>query len=338
MTSICIYPPLKGLGGPASFFARLSAGLQARGYSVHSNPLDPATDAILQIGGTRRLDLLWRARRRGVRIVQRLNGMNWIHRKARTGLKHYIRSEYSNWLLAVVRHRLANAVIYQSQFARNWWQTVYGNISAPLQVVYNGVDLQDYSPQGAGTPPTDHFRLLLVEGHLRGGHETGLENAIQLARALKDDPAGRWELMVAGEVPPEIQARYQNEDLWITWRGVVRREDVAEMDRCAHVLFSADLNAACPNAVIEALACGLPVVSFATGSLPELVNGEAGLVVPYGRNYWNLESPLIEPLAAAVRQVAAGKENFRRAARARAEAMFSVDLMVEKYLAVLLEH
>ncbi len=337
MTSICIYPPLKGLGGPASFFSRLSAGLQARGYSVHSNPGDPSTDAILQIGGTRRLDLLIGAKRRGVRIVQRLNGMNWIHRKTNTGLKHWIRSEYSNWLLAVVRQRLANAVIYQSQFARTWWETTQGAIKAPVQVIYNGVDLKDYSPLGPGTPPDDHFRLLLVEGHLRGGHETGLENAVQLARALKDDPAGRWELMVAGEVPAEIQARYQAEDLWITWRGVVPRSEVAELDRSAHVLFSADLNAACPNAVIEALACGLPVVAFATGSLPELVNGEAGKVVPYGRNYWNLEPPVVEPLAQAAREVAGGKERFRQAARARAEAMFSVDEMVEKYLAVLLD-
>ncbi|HZU86845.1 MAG TPA: glycosyltransferase family 4 protein, partial [Anaerolineaceae bacterium] len=322
MTSICIYPPLKGLGGPASFFARLSAGLRERGYVVHSNPSDPSTSAILQIGGTKRLDLLWRARRRGVRIVQRLNGMNWIHRKTRTGLKHYIRSEYSNWLLAVVRRRLAHAVIYQSQFARSWWQTVYGNISVPTHVVYNGVDVKTYTPQGPGTPPADHFRLLLVEGHLKGGHETGLDNAIHLARALRDDPAGRWELMVAGEVPPEIQSRYQNEDLWITLRGVVRREDVAEMDRSAHVLFSADLNAACPNAVIEALACGLPVVSFATGSLPELLQDGAGIVVPYGSNYWNLEPPVLEPLAAAAQQLVAGKEISRRAARARAEAMF----------------
>lgn len=338
MTSICIYPPLKGLGGPASFFSRLSSGLRERGYEVHNDPLAPATDAILQIGGTKRLDLLWRARRRGVRIVQRLNGMNWIHRKAQTGPKHWVRSEYSNWLLAVVRRKIAHAVIYQSQFARTWWQTVYGSIPAPVQVVYNGVDINTYAPQGTGTPPTDHFRLLLVEGHLKGGHEAGLENAVHLLRALQKDPSNRWELMVVGEVPPEIRERYHDEKLWITWRGVLRREDVPEIDRSAHMLFSADLNAACPNAVIEALACGLPVVSFATGSLPELLQEGAGIVVPYGSNYWNLEPPVIAPLAEAANKIAAEQASFRRAARARAENMFSLDQMVEKYLAVLLAH
>ena len=51
------------------------------------------------------------------------------------------------------------------------------------------------------------------------------------------------------------------------------RERIPELDRSAHLLYSADLNAACPKSVIEALACGLPVVAFDTGALPELVQG-----------------------------------------------------------------
>uniref|UniRef100_A0A7C4KJY9 DinB-like domain-containing protein n=1 Tax=Anaerolinea thermolimosa TaxID=229919 RepID=A0A7C4KJY9_9CHLR len=78
--SICILPRLDGLGGPASFRARLTAGLAARGIRTHSHPEDPTCRAVLVIGGTRRLDWLLRARRRGVRIVQRLDGMNWLHR------------------------------------------------------------------------------------------------------------------------------------------------------------------------------------------------------------------------------------------------------------------
>ncbi len=114
------------------------------------------------------------------------------------------------------------------------------------------------------------------------------------------------------------------------------RDQVPALDRSAHLLFSADLNAACPNSVVEALACGLPVIAFATGALPEMVAGNAGRVVPYGSNFWNLEPPVIAPLAEAAREVAAQPSLFRPAARARAEAAYNIDQVVEEYLHVLI--
>ncbi|MBM3136822.1 MAG: glycosyltransferase [Chloroflexi bacterium] len=102
------------------------------------------------------------------------------------------------------------------------------------------------------------------------------------------------------------------------------------------MLFPAEINAACPNSVIEALACGLPVVSYATGSIPELVGQEGGITVPYGANYWKLEAPKTEPLAKAAAQVLDNQEKFRKHARKRAEENFSLDVMVERYLKVLI--
>jgi glycosyltransferase involved in cell wall biosynthesis len=292
---------------------------------------------VLVIGGTRHAAALWRARQRGVRIVQRLNGMNWIHRRQRTGLKHFIRSEMNNALLANIRRHLADHIVYQSQFARNWWQTVHGSVPTTARVIYNGVDLHEFNPAGPHQRPDDLIRLLLVEGHLRGGYEQGLVSAVKLTRLLNQHGKIKVELMVAGDVPEPLRQQVQRPaESWINWTGIVPQEQIPQLDRSAHILFSADLNAACPNAVIEALACGLPVIAFATGSLPELVEGDAGMVVPYGSNYWKLEPPDIRGLAGAFSQVLAGGEKYRHGARARAEAAFGLDRMVEQYLSVLL--
>jgi glycosyltransferase involved in cell wall biosynthesis len=335
--TICVLPRLQGLGGPASFRARLVAGLQARGVRVVSDPADPACTVILVIGGTSRLNDLWQARRRGVRIVQRLNGMNWIHRRRFTGVRHFLRSEWNNFILSTIRRSLADRIIYQSNFARSWWQTVYQGVRPSGSVIYNGVDLTAFHPLGETRPPTDHYRVLLVEGRLGGGNETGLENAVQLVRQLNGMMPKRVELMVIGDVPPGLRAEYERaQQGMITWGGVVQREQVAEIDRSAHVLFSADLNAACPNSVIEALACGLPVVAYSTGSLPELITGDAGQVVPWGSNFWKLEPPDIPLLAEAARAVLLDQERYRPAARARAEEAFGLETMVERYLSVLL--
>ncbi len=336
MTTICILPRLQGLGGPVSFQGRLIAGLQQRGIQVTHDASEPDLDALLVVGGTSRLPALWRAKRRGVRIVQRLNGMNWIHRKRYTGWRHYLRSERNNWLLASIRSRLADRVVYQSNFAQTWWATVHGRLKVPERVIYNGVDLSVFTPDGPAERPSDHFRLLMVEGALGGGYESGLENAVLLVQALNKQRR-RVELVVAGRVPIGVRRGLERRPAaWVNWLGVVPNAEVPALDRSAHALFSADLNAACPNSVIEALACGLPVLAFATGSLPDLLQDNAGVVVPYGGNYWNLEPPDIPALAAAAEQVFTNLAIFRPAARARAEAAFSVDVMVEKYIDTLL--
>ena len=334
---VCILPHLSGLGGPVSFQGRLIDGLQRRGIDVVHNPSDPACTAVLVIGGTRQVMRVWQARRRGVRIVQRLNGMNWIHRKRQTGLRHYLRSEINNRLLATIRRDMADKIVYQSNFARNWWQTVYGSSPAPATVIYNGIDLQVFHPGGEDGLPSDYIRLLLVEGHLRGGYEQGLDSAIKLTRLLNQSGALQVKLRVVGDVPLPMQQRFNvvagNQ---VEWAGIVPQASIPQIDRSAHLLFSADLNAACPNSVVEAMACGLPVVGFATGSLPELVEGDSGRVVPYGSNYWNLEPPDIPGLAGAVKEVLAERPLFQQAARQRAEEAFGIDQMVEQYIQVLL--
>ena len=335
--NICIYPPQIGLGGPASFSGQLTSALRSRGIEVQPDPLAPGCAAVLVIGGSKRLGLLWQARRRGVRIVQRLNGMNWLHRRMRTGVRHYLRAEINNRILSTIRSRLAQRIIYQSAFSQAWWQRVGGSVRAPGTVIFNGVDLQAFSPEGPERPPQDHFRLMLVEGHLgRGGMDCGLNNAVDLLSALSGDPGPRWELLVAGDVPEALRQQVSVPGLWITWAGVVGRPQVAALDRSAHLLFSADLNAACPNSVIEALACGLPVAAYDSGALAEMVSPPAGLVVPYGGDVWQLLPPKVAGLAQAARQITAEQASYRPGARARAERQFDIQKIVDQYLDVIL--
>ena len=334
--SFALLPKLEGLGGPTSFQGKLIAGLNRRGIRCHFNPADPSTRALLVIGGTKHLGIIWQARRHGIRVVQRLNGMNWVHKKRNTGLKHYLRAEYGNFNLSFIRKHLADYIVYQSQFARSWWQTAYGQVHSNASVVYNGVDLDLYQPIGTHNLPHDHIRILLVEGHLGGGNEEGLINAIRLAEILSQRLSQRVELMVAGDVPDTLKNRVQAESsAWITWAGIISSDQIPFLDRSAHLLFSADLNAACPNSVVEALACGLPTIAFATGSLPELLDKDAGRVAPYGANYWELEPGDINALADSALEILNNLPHFRKQARARAETLFGLDAMVEAYIKAL---
>ena len=336
--SICILPKLDGHGGPSLFHSKLSAVLAARGVATHHDVRIEGTRALLVIGATRALGDLVYAKTHGIRIVQRLDGMNWLHKRQLTGWRHYLRSERMNLQLSFIRRYLADAIVYQSKFTRDWWNTVYGSLKKPSWVVHNGVDLNIFSPNGKGIPPKDCIRLLVVEGSFKGGHERDLFNAVDAAQQLSDLLEKPVELAVAGNAPQELRKQVRLvRRASIHWLGVLPHQDIPVLDRSAHILFPAEINAACPNSVIEALACGLPVVSYATGSIPELIGDEGGITVPYGANYWNLEAPNTEPLAMAAVEVLKNLDKYRASARKRAEENFDLEKMVDSYQHILLD-
>jgi glycosyltransferase involved in cell wall biosynthesis len=298
---------------------------------------DPSqeVDAILILAGTRSLFPLWKARRRGIRIVQRLDGINWVHRVRWAGPRYTIRAMYGNANLSFIRRRLADHVIYQSQFIKRWWEDWYRPARVPSTVILNGVDVDRYTPHGLHERPSGHYRLLVVEGSLAVGQNDGLFHAVSLASALSKK--FKMELMVVGRVDGRTKNRLKHQTAFrIQFMDMTPRDHIPWLMRSSHLLFSAEVNPPCPNSVIEALACGLPVVGFDTGSLAELVQGKAGRLAPYGADPWRLQTPDIPALADVAAEVLQEQQLFRNAARERAESAFDVQKMVDEYLKVLL--
>jgi glycosyltransferase involved in cell wall biosynthesis len=336
MNTVCIFPRKLGLGGPASFQSRLIEELRANNIQVVFDPADLSVSAILVIGGTRHLGKLRAAKKRGVRIVQRLNGMNWVHKQKNTGFKHYMRSEVNNWLLTTIRRNLADRIVYQSQFAKEWWLKDRGEVDKPETIIYNGVNLDQFHPDGKNNLPNDRYRLLLVEGHLGNGYEQGLFCAADAAELLNQRLTKPLELVVVGNAPMTLHNQAARDGLVIDWKGVVDRLDIPMFDRSAHLLFSSDINAACPNSVIEALASGLPVVGYDTGALPELLVNGAGRTARYGGDPWKLQKPDVRALVDAAYSVLQNRETYKRAARLRAEQAFDIKQITQQYIQVLL--
>ena len=333
MSKICIVPQVQGTGGMASFRLKFEQGLLSRGIDV-TYDLSANADAVLVIAGTRFLPDLNRARRRGIRVVQRLDGVNWVQRVKWSGMKYSVRAEYGNFMLSLIRSRFADRVIYQSQFIRKWWEDWYGVTNAPSTVIINGVDLSTYTPEGESERPTDRYRMLLLEGSLARGLNSGLFHAVSVAEKLSAKYP--MEVVVAGTVD-EATKRNLHSKVSVKFLGTVPRAEIPKLARSSHLMYCAEVNPPCPNSVIEAMACGLPVIGFDSGALKELVSKEAGCIVPYGANPWKLETPDISALAQSAGEVLEKQNQFRAAARKRAEAKFGLDQMVESYLKVLLD-
>jgi glycosyltransferase involved in cell wall biosynthesis len=325
-----------GLAGVASFRLKFEDGLRARGVDV-THDLSETSDAILVLAGTRHLIPLWKARSRGQRIVQRLDGINWVHQVRWAGLRYTIRAIYGNKNLSFIRSRLADQIIYQSQFVKKWWTDWYRSADVPSSVILNGVDLGQYTPYGLHERPSLHYRILIVEGSLVGGLNSGLFYAVELANQLSRKH--KIELNIVGRVDSRTRNKLDNQTAFrINFMGTVKREHIPWLMRSSHVLFSAEVNPPCPNSVIEALACGLPVIGFNTGSLSEIVQGGAGRLTPYGTDPWKLEQPDIQALTDATDEVLQNNNVFRESAREQAEKNLGLDKMVDAYLKVLLDN
>jgi glycosyltransferase involved in cell wall biosynthesis len=330
--------PQASSGGVGSFLQKFSSGLNQHGLETTHNLPDSKLESILVLGGTRRIDLLWRAKQRGVKIVQRLDGINWIHRRRPVSIRHTIRAEYGNLVVSFIRHNLADAIVYQSHFSKRWWEDWYGSTRVPFTVIHNGVDLDLYKPDPKVEKPQGIYRLLMVEGNLGGGYDFGLTNGIHLAESLSRDHHLPVELMVVGKVEDDLRVQWNAQSkIPIRWAGFLPRDQIPAIDNSAHLFFSADLHPACPNSVIEALACGLPAIAFDTGSLSELVIGDSGRVVPYGGDAWKLAKPDIASLARNAAEMLSELPRFQSSARVHAEKSFGLDSMVDAYLKILVK-
>ena len=334
MPRICIVPRVEGLGGVTSFRLKFEQGLQARGVKV-TNKLSEPSEAVLVLAGTKSLLALWKARRRGQRIVQRLDGINWVHWARWAGPRYTIRALYGNANLSFIRRRLADQVIYQSEFIKNWWEDWYRPTRVPSSVIMNGVDLNQYTPNGLHERPAGHNRLLIVEGSLTGALNSGLFHAAELADRLSH--RYKIELCIVGRVDRRTKNKLQRQTTFrVRFLDAIAREQIPWIMRSSHLLFSAEVNPPCPNSVIEALACGLPVIGFDTGSLSEIVQGDAGRLTSYGANPWKLQKPAISALENVAVEVLEDQPRFRTAARQQAEVGLGLDKMVDEYLKILL--
>jgi glycosyltransferase involved in cell wall biosynthesis len=90
---------------------------------------------------------------------------------------------------------------------------------------------------------------------------------------------GRIRLKTFGRIPAENQ----KPPFPVTHLGTINEEEVAAILRSSSAFICPTLDDNLPNVVMESLACGCPVIGFATGGVPDMVDhGTNGILAPQG--------------------------------------------------------
>ena len=228
-------------------------------------------------------------------------------------------------------------VIYQSRYCQRAADHFLGRASAPSAVLLNPVDTRQFLPGQraccvrapvlltAGT----HCHAYRVEcviqalGLLRRG---GIDARLVLSGVLawRDDPS-------AARTDVENWIRSAGVADAVTCTGPYTQAQAVALMQQADVLVHAKVCDPCPRLVVEAMACGLPVVYSATGGTPELVGLEAGVGIP-GTEDWEVDHPPApELLAGAVMQVLATYDKCALAARQRAVTQLDVEPWLDRH-------
>jgi glycosyltransferase involved in cell wall biosynthesis len=321
-----------GIGGPISFQQKLVRGLTQRNIAVTYDLDDEPYDAVLVINATRQLSRLWRCKRRGVRIVQRLGIPNWLHDYLPVRRWKRIQARVRNLMMQWIRQSLADCVVYQSCFVQNVWNKAYGATKAPSTVIYNGVDLAVFNPDGSRYQSQADVCLISVEG-TQGSDPFDI--AVSVAQGI-EARGMTTELLIFGKPWRDAEARFACYP-FVNFRGAVPNRDLPHYYRGAAIYVSTDIiTAGCPNSVLEALACGAPVIGYRAGVLPELLDESSGRCVEPRGDPWKGEAPANrEGMVDATLEVLAGLEHFRRGARRLAAERYGLDAMVDAYVEAL---
>jgi len=222
-----------------------------------------------------------------------------------------------------------------SRYLRGQAVDHFGLPAERIEVIANFVDLERFRPPPrrepaqidalfgpAGAPAAAGPVLFHVSNFRPIKRPLDLVEA--LARIRRTVPA---RLVLIGDGPERaaVEDRVHALGLSGAVRSLGRRRDFAGLLRHADGFLLTSESESFGVAALEALASGVPVFGYRVGGVPEVVAESTGALVPCGD---------VDALAEAV---IAGTTDPRRraamaeAARARAEALFSMNLAVERY-------
>ncbi len=320
---ICFPHKPSSEGGPGTFQNNLESYLKQNDFDIIYPESKLKPDLIFVVAGTRRILWLLLMKFRGVKILHRLDGMNWKYKYEHINFKNRYKQVLQNLIIVFIRNFLADLVVYQSKFIEKWWTGKYGE-KKNSSIIVNGSSF--FESSRIVNQSKEKITLTCIEGNIQDDNVT-----TSILQKLDTDFPNMENIDSIEIFGNHSQIRNLNSYTNLQFRGSVPRRDVKGiLQRKKRIFFLLELNPPCPNSMIECLSLGFPCVGFDSGAYEELLDG-AGISIPYNGDVWKLEEPSIDDILDAVNKVSRNYENYSSTALEVAEK-YDIKNMTREYL------
>ena len=152
-----------------------------------------------------------------------------------------------------------------------------------ISVIYNGVDVENFKPEDRGRDMSKSSPFIITPGASRLTARKGLKYLIEAVKDLSGKyPEIQLKIMGDGDARADLEnlAKDLKIENYVKFLGRIPRGKTAPYYQEASVFVLPSLNEGMSNAMLEALASGLPIIATDTGGTKELVkDGENGYII-----------------------------------------------------------
>lgn len=248
---------------------------------------------------------------------------------------------FYNIRLRIIRNKFADYVIYQSKFSKHSCDTFLGSMNTNIQysIIYNGVDTSLFSKDGDSKALRENKnqKIFITASHFR--REDQIAPLLRAFVLYQQKFNNNSKLYILGDFmkplpknPLFVMKKFgMKENNSVRFVGPIPHHKLPTYYRGADVFVFTHRNPPCPNNVLEAMACGLPICGIADGAMPELVREKAkgSLLSVDSDPFESVRDVEIHAFAQNMHKVSTQKHNHRNY-----DSLFTLDHMIDEYLQV----
>ena len=228
-------------------------------------------------------------------------------------------------------YHAADYVLWQSYFCKKASEEFLGRRQGEGQILYNSVDTSLFTPNRY----VNNLRFtFLITGNIRKKNNYRISSVLY---ALKEIIKGDKNicLTISGNIEDE---KYFFSEIYqlglednVNFLKKYSQKDAPKIYQNSDAYITMSYQDNCPTAVIEAMACGLPILFSKSGGIPELVDEDSGLGLKVSEN-WNVTKvPEKHSIVEGMKKIIENRSSMSEASRSRASQHFDIKKWISQH-------